>query len=114
MRNRFSQQKNSSHLLRRILSSAAVFACAAFLLLRGSSAVSQTADDSQAESLQLAIIRSAVHCYATEGAYPESLAYLRDHYGITWDESRYVVDYEIIGSNLRPQVTVIPLGKGAS
>lgn len=114
MKNRFSHQKNSSHLLRRILSSVAVFFCAAFLLLKGSSAVSQTASDSQAESLQLAILRSAVHCYAMEGAYPESLDYLREHYGIDWDESRYVVDYEIIGSNLRPQVTVIPIGKGAS
>lgn len=38
------------------------------------------------ESLQNAVIQSAVHCYSVEGAYPESLAYLKKHYGITWNE----------------------------
>ena len=42
-------------------------------------------------------------------AYPESLSYLEEHYGITYDKENYVVDYEIIGSNILPDVTVIPL-----
>ena len=58
------------------------------------------------ENLQQAIRRSAVHCYAVEGSYPESLNYLKEHYGITYDPEKYIVDYEIIGSNLMPDVKV--------
>lgn len=41
-----------------------------------------------------------------EGSYPESLDYLKEHYGITYDPEKYIVDYEIIGSNLMPDVKV--------
>ena len=44
-----------------------------------------------------------------KGAYPDSLDYLKKHYGITWDESKYKVTYEIIAKNIRPEVKVIPL-----
>ena len=53
--------------------------------------------------------KRAVHCYSVEGAYPDSLDYLKKHYGITWDESKYKVTYEIIAKNIRPEVKVIPL-----
>ncbi len=36
------------------------------------------------ESLKNAVVQSAVHCYSVEGAYPDSLDYLKKHYGITW------------------------------
>ena len=61
------------------------------------------------ESLQNAVIQSAVHCYSVEGAYPESLAYLKKHYGITWNEKKYKVSYEVIAKNIRPEVQVILL-----
>lgn len=109
--NRFTQKKASSHLLRRFITAAAVFCCVAAGLLFASSKVQRTADDSQIESLRLAIIRSAVHCYAMEGTYPESLDYIRQHYGVSWDADKYLVDYEITGSNLMPDVTVFPLEK---
>ncbi|MDD6615560.1 MAG: hypothetical protein PUF13_05595 [Lachnospiraceae bacterium] len=73
------------------------------------SSVSRQSSRAELENLQSALERSAVHCYATEGVYPESLDYIRQHYGITWNPDKYVVDYEIIGSNLKPTITVIPL-----
>lgn len=111
--NRFTQKRNTSHILRRVAAAAVVFICAAFLLIRGASSMSDTASTSQLESLRQAIVRSAVHCYAMEGAYPESIDYLKEHYGISWDEKKYVVDYEITGSNLMPGVFVFEIGKGA-
>jgi hypothetical protein len=39
------------------------------------------------------------------------MTYLEEHYGITYDKDRYVISYESIGSNLMPDVTVIPLKK---
>lgn len=65
------------------------------------------------ENLERALNQSVTLCYALEGRYPESLQYLKDHYGIRWDENRYLVDFETVGSNLPPDVTVIDLSGGA-
>ena len=51
--------------------------------------------------------RAAAACYAAEGIYPPSLEYLEEHYGVVIDGSRYVVHYEIHGSNLMPDITVL-------
>ena len=109
--NRFNKEEKKTHLLRRVLTSAAIFGCGAFILVRGVSSISETADKNQTDSLRLAITRSAVHCYAMEGRYPESLDNLKTYYGISWDPDKYVVDYEVTGSNLMPTVTIIPLVK---
>ena len=109
MRNRFQTDNPIPHLLRRAVSSIAITGCGIALLLTGTHSVLTTSSKSQAESLKNAILRSAVSCYAFEGTYPESLSYLKEHYGVTWNEDKYIVDYEIVGSNLMPSVTVIPL-----
>ena len=59
------------------------------------------------EHLEQVLEQSVVTCYALEGTYPESLQYLKDHYGISWDQDRYLVDFEIVGRNLPPDITVI-------
>lgn len=68
-------------------------------------------DDGRAEAgrkqLEEALRRSAVTCYAVEGVYPPTLNYLRDHYGIQIDESRYIVFYEVFAENLMPEITVL-------
>ena len=33
--------------------------------------------------------------------------YLNDNYGLTYDSEHYFIDYRFIGSNLRPDVTII-------
>ena len=48
-----------------------------------------------------------MHCYAIEGSYPESLQYLKDNYGLTYDEEKYFIDYQVLGSNILPDVTII-------
>lgn len=73
------------------------------------SSVSNQASQAELDNLQSALERSAVHCYAVEGTYPDSLDYIETHYGITWNKENYAVDYEIIGSNMKPAITVIPL-----
>ena len=105
--NRF-QKKNTFSPGRLILPVSLVLFLLIFLLFyRGVSSISRTASDQQTENLRQAIQRSAVHCYAVEGAYPESLDYLKEHYGLIYDETRYIVNYEVMGSNLMPDVTVL-------
>ena len=62
------------------------------------------------ENLEKAIERTLTRCYAVEGSYPESLQYMEENYGLTYDSSRYYVDYRIAGRNVRPIVTVIVKG----
>lgn len=60
-----------------------------------------------ARRLTQAIRRDCVTCYATEGSYPQSLDYLKEHYGLQIDEDRYAVFYIPTASNLMPQITVL-------
>ncbi len=87
----------------------------AFLLVLGFAAygVLSAAEATGSEGAKIAeesIRRAAVSCYAIEGVYPPDYAYLREHYGVRVDETRYAVIYEVFASNLMPQIAVIPLG----
>ncbi|MDC7301025.1 MULTISPECIES: hypothetical protein [Agathobacter] len=69
--------------------------------------VGQSQSTQETDILNKALNRSITQCYALEGAYPASLKYLVDHYGLTYDSEHYYIDYQYIGSNLRPDVTII-------
>lgn len=109
--NRFQKEKRRFPSLRALILPAALFLCLMTFLFYGMASVSRTTQQEEEKSLKQAVIRSTVHCYAVEGAYPESLDYLEEHYGITYDHDKYLVVYEVLGSNLMPDVDVIPLGK---
>ena len=67
----------------------------------------------ETEMVSTAISRGIVTCYAVEGKYPPSLSYLYDNYGISVDESRYAVFYDVIAANLMPSVQVTRIGGGS-
>ena len=105
--NRFSGRKG-----RRIPGGFAVITAELTLgiLLLSQAAVSGIDRDArrrERENLERVLEQSVTLCYALEGSYPESLDYLRNHYGIRWDEERFLVDFEPVGSNLPPDVTVL-------
>lgn len=65
------------------------------------------------ESVQVVesnIRKAAISCYAIEGAYPQTMDYLEDHYGLQFDHDKYVVEYDIIGSNVMPWIAVAEKG----
>lgn len=57
--------------------------------------------------LEEALTKAIVSCYAIEGAYPPSLEYLTEHYGVQINQKRFVVKYELYASNLMPDITVL-------
>ncbi len=63
--------------------------------------------EKEQESLENAISRDIVQCYALEGMYPPSLSYMEDHYGLTYNKNVFFVDYQPIAANLYPDYTVI-------
>jgi hypothetical protein len=61
----------------------------------------------QFREIQLEAIRqAAMQCYALEGAYPPSLQYLADEYGLILNTEDYHFRYEVPAGNLPPIVEV--------
>ena len=80
------------------------------VFLYGTGTVSGRNIAREKESLQNALSRDITDCYAYTGRYPESLEQIKSRYGLTYDESRFFVDYRVIGANLRPTVVVLERG----
>jgi hypothetical protein len=78
-----------------------------FLFIWGISSVDESTSQKQYDSLQTAIQRDMIQCYAIEGTYPPNLDYLKEHYGLTYDENLFFVDYQTYGANILPDVTII-------
>ena len=62
--------------------------------------------------LEETITRAMVTCYALEGRYPSSLAYLQENYGVTVDETAYAVFFSSFADNVLPTVRVVARGEG--
>lgn len=86
-----------------------VIVIAAFLF--GISFIASTSSKDQTQILTDAVNKDIIHCYAVEGYYPPSLKYIEDHYGLTYDKSRYLVDYVPVGDNIMPSVTILEISK---
>ena len=93
----------------KIIIIAAVLALAVFLVGR----IDTTRENEEAQIVHDAIRSAAITCYAVEGAYPEDVEYLREHYQLAYDEERYFVTYEAFASNLIPDIWVTERGAGS-
>lgn len=105
--NRFEQDTVSTARKIFIWIPILLFAVIFILFLGGIRSVSEVTYTKQQESLETAITRGIAQCYAVEGMYPPDIQYLREHYGLTFDETEFLVDYEVYGSNLMPEFTVL-------
>ena len=62
-----------------------------------------------ARLLEEALRRVAIHSYAVEGYFPESLAYITESYGIYIDKTRFIVHYYVFAANLFPDIWVFQI-----
>lgn len=83
-----------------------VMICIIFI---GIQQVFDSTSDKEKESLQNAITRNIIECYALEGRYPESLDYIEEHYGLTYNKDKFYVAYKPIAENMMPDVTIVEL-----
>lgn len=79
--------------------------CAVFYL--GISSIGNEAVTQEQNSLRQALEQGAIRTYAITGAYPQSLDELLEDYGISYDHSKFIVEYVPNGSNLLPSVSVL-------
>mgnify|MGYP001084735140 FL=1 len=64
-------------------------------------------DEESVRAVKAAVERCALQCYVVEGAFPPSLAYLVENYGLQVNEKEFYVSYDIFASNVPPAVKVI-------
>ena len=67
--------------------------------------------NNEKEAIEKAVISSAVQCCSIEGNYPSDIEYLKENYGLQIDEEKYIIVYQVVGSNVMPEVTVLEKGK---
>lgn len=95
-----------SNLVKTLILFAAL-ALAVFFLCKAADKMGSGQQTESLKQLDSSIRKAVVTCYATEGVYPPGIDYLKENYGIQIDEERYTVFYEVQGSNLMPNITVM-------
>ena len=83
--------------------------CGVWMLV---SRVDTAQSGAQTQFVYDAVRNAALTCYAVEGAYPNDLEYLRTHYGLAYDQSRYFVTYSAFASNQLPDIYVTEVRTG--
>ena len=107
--NRFTGKTENKNKLPSFLS-IALFLSVTALVVYGANAALTSSNNQEASALKSALNRDIIHCYASEGVYPESLAYIEENYGLTYDHEKFVIDYQPVAKNIMPEVTVIDKG----
>ena len=59
------------------------------------------------QSITETVEKLALQCYVIEGAYPQSLEYLEENYGLTVNKKDYLIVYTPFAENLPPDIRVI-------
>ena len=90
------------------LAAAAFILAAALILPR----IARNVRENSREAIRETVLRRAAECYAVEGAYPDSLAYLEEHYALVINHRDFIVTYEVYASNQMPEVRVLVRGEG--
>lgn len=103
----FAQKTTIKKRTTGIFFSILLFVVLAFYFVSAINGISADTLDRQEQSLDSALNRAIVSCYCVEGTYPPNLDYLISHYGITYDKNSFFIDYQAIGSNIYPDVTII-------
>jgi len=102
----FIKIKNFIKDTKGVLFTVIILAVVVIFFFSAVNGASDKADSSAAATLERAIKKAAVQCYAIEGFYPPDVNYLVERYGIIIDP-KYIVDYRGEISNDMPSIQVL-------
>ncbi|NTV88804.1 MAG: hypothetical protein HGA22_00335 [Clostridiales bacterium] len=100
-------KRNLNFNLISVIVVAAVITMAASMVYFSIEGFGGNAGDEGRAAVEEALRKASVQCYALEGSYPPDLEYLVQHYGIVINEDRFYYHYELIGSNIMPDIAVL-------
>lgn len=72
--------------------------------------IADVSDDAQTAMVRDAVRSAVATCYAVEGMYPGDLNYLKENYGLAYNEERFFVAYDAFASNVYPDIIVNMVG----
>lgn len=98
------KKRRNIHLAAVSLAAAAVLLL--IVLMMSGRASAEGTEDSM-KSITDTIMQRALQCYVIEGAYPQSLEYLEENYGLTVNHADYLIIYTPFAENLPPEVKVL-------
>lgn len=75
---------------------------------QGVNTLTTTSEREAIDAVRTAVTRAAVQFYALEGRFPPQLSYLEERFGLQLDHDRFIIHYNAVGSNITPQIAVIP------
>lgn len=96
---------------RRDVAALAVFAAIVLAFCLAVDRLTSASDGAELKLVRDAVKNAALTCYAVEGAYPDDIDYLREHYGLAYNEERYVIYYDAFASNVLPDIRVVERGR---
>lgn len=101
-------KKNS--MWKGIVMTILVFGIMIAALMYGASTVNNASESEKMAELENSVRRAAILCYAVEGRYPDNAGELCRHYGLTYDENKYIVQLDSFASNLLPDIRILTIG----
>lgn len=109
-RNRFSNDVKNMPFsrIRAFVAPIILFGLLISFLTVGTNNVAQANQGEALRATIRAVTRATVQFYALEGRYPPTLEYLIDRFNLQLDEYRFIIHYNVLGSNIMPQITVLP------
>ncbi len=105
--NRFGKQELKYRLIHSVNYSLLLFIAIIVLFIFAINNVANQNISNETQILTDALNKDIIHCYSIEGKYPPDIEYMEQHFGLNYDHNKYIINYEYIGSNIMPNVTVI-------
>lgn len=96
------KQKQKRRIVALVL--ACVIAVAGIFVYRGAK---RAMNEQAAAAMRQSIMDAAMQCCAIEGAYPLTLGYLEENYGLTINHDDFVITYQSFANNVAPSVVVM-------
>jgi len=96
---------------KKLFFSAVIFICFFIFLFIATVNISNSSAEESKNTLETAVRRAVVQCYAIEGMYPPNIEYLEKNYGLIVDHNNYIVHYEVFASNVLPDISIISLNE---
>ena len=103
-------KKQKSGFARRLILALIVFAVLLMSVYLLVNKVGSASDRAETELVRDAVRSAVLTCYAVEGAYPANIDYLKEYYGLAYNEAAYRVIYDAFASNVMPSIIVVELG----
>ena len=105
--NRFGSVSKKRGGIIGILLTVLFFGVMVFMLNMGVNHLSQSHNEESINAIRNAISRASVQYYALQGRYPHCVEYLAEHFGLLLDFERFIIHFEVSGSNIPPQIIVL-------